>query len=80
MVTVDFKLAEIKLESSGAYLPKLEKNLSLRVLNLLTFFVCKNALNICRYLKRFYTYEKITSIFLKFDHFLLGMPKIMEIG
>ena len=28
MVTIDFKLAEIKLESSGAYLPKLEKNLS----------------------------------------------------
>ena len=27
-VTIDFKLANIKLESSDAYLPKLEKNLS----------------------------------------------------
>ena len=27
-VTIDFKLADIKLESSEAYLPKLEKNLS----------------------------------------------------
>ena len=28
MVTIDFKLADIKLESSEAYLPKLEKKLS----------------------------------------------------
>ena len=27
-VTIDFKLADVKLESSEAYLPKLEKNLS----------------------------------------------------
>ena len=37
-VTIDFKLADIKLESSGAYLPKLEK-ICLTVLQLLTFFV-----------------------------------------
>ena len=39
-VTIDFKLADIKLESSEAYVLKLEKNL--RVSKLLTFF-CKNA-------------------------------------
>ena len=30
--------------------------------------------------QRFSTYKKINSIFLKFDHCLLRMPKIMEIG
>ena len=36
----------------------------------------------CRYLKRFYTYKKINSIFLKFEfeHSLLRMQKIIEIG
>ena len=77
-VTIDFKLADIKLESSEAYLPKLEKSV-------IGFWIidifCKNeVLNICRYLKRFYTYKKINNIFLKFDHFLLRKPKIMEIG
>ena len=38
MVTIDFKLADIKLESSEAYLLKLEK-ICLRVLKLLSFFV-----------------------------------------
>ena len=42
---------------------------------------CKNAvLNICRYLKRFYTYKKIDNSFLKFDHSLVRMTKIIEIG
>ena len=42
---------------------------------------CKNAvLNICRYLKDFYTYKKMNSIILKFDHSLLRMPKIIGIG
>ena len=36
--------------------------------------------NVCRYLKRFYTYKKINNSFLKFDHSLLRMPKIIEIG
>ena len=41
---------------------------------------CKNAvLSKCRYLKRFDTYKKISNIFLKFDHSLLRMPKIIEI-
>ena len=31
--------------------------------------------NVCRYLKRFYTYKKINNSFLKFDHSLLRMPK-----
>ena len=59
-VTIDFKLANIKLESSVAYLPKLEKN---------------TVLNMCRYLKRFYTWKKINSIFLKFEK-----KNIKEIG
>ena len=28
----------------------------------------------------FFAYKKIYNIFLKFDHLLLRMPKIMEIG
>ena len=31
-------------------------------------------------LKRFFTYKKLNSIFLKFDNFLIRMPKIMKIG
>ena len=31
-------------------------------------------------LERFFTSKKINSIFLKFYHLLLRMPKIMEIG
>ena len=37
-------------------------------------------LNICRYLKRFYTHKEIDNIFLKFNYSLLSMPKILEIG
>ena len=33
-----------------------------------------------RYLERFYTYNKVNNIFLKFHHSFLGMPKITEIG
>ena len=33
-----------------------------------------------RYFKRFYTYKKINNSFLKFDHSLLRMTKIIEIG
>ena len=68
MVTIDFKLADKKLESSEVYLLKLGK-ICRRILKLFTF-VCKNAvLNICQYLKRFYTCKKINNIFLKFHHF-----------
>ena len=73
MVTIDFKLADTKLESSEAYLPKL-------IFEIIDTF-CENAvLNIRRYLKSFFTYKKINNIFLKFDHLLLRMPKIVEIG
>ena len=34
----------------------------------------------CLYLKRFHTYKKIYNIFLKFDHSLLKIANIMEIG
>ena len=47
MVTIDFKLADTKLESSEAYLPKL-------IFEIIDTF-CENAvLNIRRYLKRFF--------------------------
>ena len=49
MVTIDFDLADIKLESSETYLLKLGENLSKDFKVVDTF--CKNAvLNICRYL------------------------------
>ena len=66
---IHFKLADIKLESPGAYLDTLKKNLSwgFQVIDIF----CKNAvLIIYRYLKRFYTDRKINSIYLKFDHSL----------
>ena len=71
-----FKLVDINLGSSEAYLLKLEKNLSYgfaiiffpkkyKIYNFVSFeiiFFVKNAvLNISRYLKRFYTYRKIFS-------------------
>ena len=34
----------------------------------------------CRYLERFYSYNKTNNIFLKFHHSFLSMPKILEIG
>ena len=30
--------------------------------------------------KDFYIYKKTNNIFLKFHHYLFGMPKIVEIG
>ena len=78
MVTNDFKLSDIKLEGSNAYLLKLGKNLSWDFEVIL--FFCKNAvLNICRYLKRFYSYKKITNIVLKFHYSSVRMLKIIEI-
>ena len=54
MVTIDFRLKDIKQESSEAYLLKLEKNLSQSYRDIDNF--CKNAvLNIYRYLESFYT-------------------------
>ena len=34
----------------------------------------------CQYLERFYTYKKISNIFLKVHLYLLNMPKTIEIG
>ena len=65
---IAFKLADIKLESSEAYLLKLCKNLSWDFEGI--FIFGKNeVLNICLYLKSFYTYEKINNIFLFFNIF-----------
>ena len=62
IVTIAFKVVDVKLESSKAYLLKLGKNLSwdFEVINIFR----KNAvLNICRNLKGSYTYKKINNIF-----------------
>ena len=76
---IAFKLADIKLESSEAYLIKLGKNRSwdFEVI----FIFCKNEVfNICRHLKSSYTYKKMNNISLMFHHYLLRMQKIIEIG
>ena len=78
-VTIAFKLADVKLESAEAYLLKLGKNLSWDF-EVIYIFLKNAALNICRYLKSFYTYKKINNIFLKFHYYLLQMSKIIEIG
>ena len=79
MVTIHFKLADIKLESFEAHLRKLKKNLSYG-LEIIEIF-CKNVvLNICRYLKPFYTYKKINNNFLKLENSLFRMPKLMAIS
>ena len=62
MVTIAFKLADVKLESAEAYFLKLGKNLSWDF-EVIYIFRKNAALNICRYLKSFYTYKKIN--FLK---------------
>ena len=68
MVTIDFKLADAKLKSTEAYLLKLGKNL-LQEFEVIYIF-CKNAvLNICQYLKGFYTYQKTTKHFRKVPSF-----------
>ena len=78
-VTIAFKLADVKLESSEAYLLKLGKNLSWDF-EVIYIFSKKEVLNICRYLKGFYIYKKTNSIFFKFYQYLFGMPEIIEIG
>ena len=72
MVTIDFKLSNIKLESSEAYLLKLGKNLSW-YFEVIYIFRKDAVLNICRYLRGFNTYKKINNIFLR-------IPKLIEIG
>ena len=67
-VTIDFKLADIKLDSSEAFLLKLKKNLSWGF-EVIDIFGKNVVLNICRYLKRFYIYKKINNSFLKFDRY-----------
>ena len=64
-VTIAFKLADVKLESSEAYLLKLGKNLSWDF-EVIYIFSKKEVLNICWYLKGFYIYKKTNSIFFKF--------------
>ena len=49
---------------------KLGKNLSWDF-EVIFIFRKNEVLNICQYLKSFYTYKKINNIFLKFHHYLL---------
>ena len=77
--TIAFKLTDIKLESSKAYLLKLGKNLSWDS-EAIFIFRKNEVLNICQYLKSFYTYKKINNISLKFHHYVLRTQKIVEIG
>ena len=79
MVTIAFRLADVKLESSDAYLLKLGKNMSWDF-EVIYIFRKNAVLNICRYLRGFYTYKKIYHIFLKFHYCLFRMPEIIEIG
>ena len=78
-VTIAFKLADVKLENSEAYLRKLGKNLSWDF-ETIYIFSKNEVLNICRYFKGFYINKKTNNIFLKFHHYLFRMPKIIEIG
>ena len=72
MVTITFKLADVKQESSEAYLLKLGKN-QLWDFEVIYIFRKNVVLNIGRYLKGFYIYKKTNKIFLKFNHHLFGM-------
>ena len=56
---------------------KLGKNLSWDF-EAIFIFRKNEVLNICRYLKSFYTFKKINNIFLKFHHYLLRMQKVVE--
>ena len=78
-MTLKFKLADVKLESSEAFWLKLGKNLSLDF-EVIYIFIKNAVLNTCRYLKGFYTYKKIDNISLKFHYCSLRTPKIIEIG
>ena len=69
MVTIAFKLTDVNLESSEAYLLKLTKHLSWDF-EVICIFSKNAVLNICRYLKGFYTYKIINNIFLKFHYCL----------
>ena len=67
MVMIAFKVADVKLESSKAYLLKLGKNLSWDF-EVIYIFRKNAVLNIRRYLKSSYTCKKINNIFLKFHY------------
>ena len=56
---IAFKLADVKLESSEAYLLSWD-------FEVIYIFSKKEVLNICWYLKGFYVYKRTNSIFFKF--------------
>ena len=79
MVTIDFKLADIKLESSEALLLKLGEKSVVGFQSYLHFLL-KCGFKYKLISPTFYTCKKINNIFLKFHHSLLWMPTIIEIG
>ena len=76
MVTIDFKLTDIKLESSEALLLKLGEKSVVGYLH----FLLKCSFKYKLISPTFYTCQKINNIFLKFHHSLSWMPTIIEIG
>ena len=73
MVTIDFKLTDVKLESSDALLLKLGEK------SVVGFQSYLHLLLKCSFKYKlisptFYTCKKINNIFLKFHHSLLWMP------
>ena len=80
MVTIDFKLADIKLESSEAFLLKLGKKSVVGFRSYLHFLLKCSFIKYKLISQTFYTCKKINNIFLKFHHSLLWMPTIIEIG
>ena len=79
MVTIDFKLADIKLESSETYLLKLGEK-SVAGFGSYLHFLSKCSFKYKLISQTFYTCQKINNIFLKFHHSLSWMPTIIEIG
>ena len=71
MVTIAFKLTDVNLEISEAYLLKLTKHLSWDF-EVICIFSKNAVLNICRYLKGFYGKTRVTKERLVISLHLIG--------
>ena len=78
MVTIDFKLADIKLESSEAFLLKLGEKSVVGFRSYLHLLL-KCSFKYKLISQTFYTCKKTNNIFLTFHHSLSWMPTIGEI-
>ena len=80
MVTIDFKLADIKLEELLGLNAEVREKICRKISKLFTFFV-KMQLKIYADISNvFILTRKLNSIFLKFHRSLLRTPKCIEIG